>query len=105
MSNDGCLASPLAASESKSTWNMLGNPYLSTVAISDIRILTDGETSPNNCGDANACTLDEAKEDGIFNSQLWSFRESGGNFPLTSAGMLEPWMGFWGEALDKKLLV
>jgi len=103
VSNDGCFASPLAASESKSTWNMLGNPYLSTVAISDIRILTDGETSPNNCGDANACTLDEAKEDGIFNSQLWSFRESGGNFPLTSAGMLEPWMGFWGEALDKAI--
>lgn len=102
MSEKGCFESSISATGSDSGWNLFGHPYLSGVAISQLRVVTDGTTSPNDCGDANGCTLDEAEADGVFHNQFWVSQESSasGYVALASADKLAPWMGFWGAALD-----
>ena len=102
MSEKGCFESSISATGSDSGWNLFGHPYLSGVAISQLRVVTDGTTSPNDCGDANGCTLDEAETDGVFHNQFWVSQESSasGYVALASADKLAPWMGFWGAALD-----
>ena len=99
-SGNGCFSLPIAAKTSKPEWNLLGHPYLSRVALSELRITTDGTTSPNNCGDPNGCTLNEANVDGIFNNELFVYQTHAvGYARLAEGDNLDKWMGFWGAAL------
>jgi hypothetical protein len=105
MSNKGCFEIPLSTKAANPEWNLLGNPYLSPgIAVSELRIVTDAATSPNNCGDANGCTLDEAEADGVFHNELWNWRYSGnpakGAYSiLTMANNVEAWMAYWSVTL------
>jgi len=105
MSRKGCFEIPIATKGSKLEWNLLGNPYLfPDTKLSEVRIVTDVATAPNNCADANGCTLDEAKLDGIFHNKLWSWTYSGkpatGKYLMLSpANSMKPWMGAWAASL------
>jgi subtilisin family serine protease len=105
MSRKGCFEIPIAAKGAKLEWNLLGNPYLFPESkLSEVRIVTDVATAPNNCADANGCTLDEAKSDGIFHNKLWSWTYSGkpanGKYLMLSpTNSLKPWMAAWAASL------
>ncbi len=105
-SSKGCFEIPVAAKGSNPEWNLLGNPYLfPNTKLSELRIVTDVATSPSNCRDADGCTLDEAKADGIFHNKLWSWRYSGspatGKYlTLVTGDVMNPWMGVWAAALE-----
>ena len=105
-SSKGCFEIPVAAKGSNPEWNLLGNPYLfPNTKLSDLRIVTNVVTSPSNCGDADGCTLDEVKADGIFYNKLWNWRYSGspatGKYlALVTGDVMNPWMGVWSAALE-----
>jgi len=97
-SSTGCFEIPIVTNSANTEWNLLGHPYLSATSINKLRIITDATTSPHNCGDANGCTLDQAKEDGVVHNKFWNY--SGNAYSvLTSADKLESWTGFWAASL------
>ncbi len=102
VSMTGCFDIPIVAGSSGSKWNLLGHPVLSPdTAISDLRVVTDTATSPNDCGDDTGCTMDEAEEDGVLHNRFWAYADSGveGYFSLGGSDRLEAWMGVWAAAL------
>jgi hypothetical protein len=99
-SDKGCFSIPIASSTTRTEWNLIGHPFLSTTAAGGLRIVTDNETSPHNCGDANGCTLAEAEEDGVFHAKFWSYQNADeGYSTITAADALDPWNGLWAAAL------
>ncbi|MCK5831649.1 MAG: hypothetical protein KAH20_15245 [Methylococcales bacterium] len=93
----GCFETPLETEAGTNTWNMVGNPHLSFIEMNNIRIRTDSATAPNNCADANGCTLVEAQADGIVDNKIWGFPDpvTGGYRVFDSGDTLNPWGGYW----------
>ncbi len=81
----GCLEIPVGTTNQ---WNMLGNPFDSSVAVGDIRVITTSGAC------AAGCTLDEAAAANIIHNQLWSYNGSSYDQYDTSS-TLPTWRGTW----------
>ncbi len=91
--SSGCFEIPLTTTD-RFSWNLLGYPFNKSLAWNQQIIITD--SGP--CADENGCTLDQARNEGIFYNQGFSYTDAHygllqNNTPLAS------WMGFWAAAL------
>lgn len=89
-SASGCFTIPLPTLAEKIQWSMLGNPFSIPFIWNRSRVVTDSGT----CSDSDGCTLDEAREQNIFQHQAWHYQKPSyeiieGNIPL------QAWDGFW----------
>jgi len=73
---------------------MLGYPFSTGVSFNSTRV----NTTTDDC--RSGCKVDDAKDKGIFNNQLWSYEDSVYKAIDTSTGTLEPWKGYWGTTLN-----
>ncbi|MCK5831693.1 MAG: hypothetical protein KAH20_15465 [Methylococcales bacterium] len=103
----GCFEIDLAAQLNTRQWLMLGNPFTRSITWTDLRLTT--KNGP--CADTNGCTLNEAKNLGIFHNQGWRYNPVTSKYDLIDGGNLNVWNGFWGtvlenaNGLDPKLLI
>ena len=74
---------------------MLGYPYGISQVFSESRIHADSPACIE-----SGCDLDDAKGNGIFYNQLWSYDSSTGYKDINSTDNLDPWLGYWGKTLE-----
>lgn len=90
-SGEGCFKSSLVSSNSgsKSIWQMLGAPEVTSRPWSDLRVITDTGV----CAYANGCTLNETN---ILNNVGWHYNSTLSKYDLLdNTSVLAAWMGYW----------
>jgi photosystem II stability/assembly factor-like uncharacterized protein len=93
--NKKCFRIPLVTKAGNVQWNMSGQPFLSSIPLTDLRIVTKKDSV---C--ANGCTLNEAKSNRITENRLWSYNGSSKNYEVIQGNTpLNTWKGAWVAAL------
>jgi len=99
-SAEGCFEIPLATQAAAAVqWNMIGYAFADIDSLKNARVLTGVVTAPNDCSDADGCTLNEAQASSIVHNELWTYNGSGGYTKITG-GNLDPWAGYWSATMD-----
>lgn len=75
-------------------WNMIGYPFSTTKALGDAVSVT---TSSSLCN--SGCTLEQAKNKSIVNSQIWGFNGKDYQSVYVSDD-LNPWKAFWIQTME-----
>jgi len=82
-----------ASSDGADLWNLVGNPFATSLNLAELRLVTDAPS----CSDGS-CDLNKAKENSLVGNKVWiydgeSYKEKG------TDDQLDPWGGFWVSAL------
>ena len=82
-----------ASSDGADLWNLVGNPFATSLNLAELRLVTDAPS----CSDGS-CDLNRAKENSLVGNKVWiydgeSYKEKG------TDDQLDPWGGFWVSAL------
>ncbi len=94
-SSQGCFEYALSTESGLNDWNMLGNPFLETVAFDELRIVTDSGTC------ASGCNLNVAKSANIVDNKFLSYNSSSGLYdPIVSGSIIPARAGVWLETLN-----
>ncbi|MDO6462448.1 SBBP repeat-containing protein [Granulosicoccaceae sp. 1_MG-2023] len=91
----GCFERPIRAATQEARYEFIGNPFPAPISWKSIRVSAKG--SPCSA-EAGGCNLREASEAGLVNDHGWAFLH-GKNRKLEEGGVLQPWQGFWLQAL------
>ena len=90
-----CFRQPLQADPYKPLYHFVGNPFPAPISWQSIRVSAEGTLCSAQSG---GCNLREAREAGLVNAHGWAFLH-GKNRRLEEGGILQPWQGFWLQAL------
>jgi hypothetical protein len=82
-----------ASSDGADLWNLVGNPFATSLNLAELRLVTDAPS----CSDGS-CDLNKAKENSLVSNKVWiyngeSYEEKG------TDDQLDPWGGFFVSAL------
>ncbi len=89
-----CFRIPLITQAGSVQWNMSGYPFLRSIPLSDLRVVTKKGSV---C--ASGCTLDGAKSNNIVENRLWSY--SGEKYEVIQGNTpLNAWKGAWVAVLE-----
>ncbi len=82
-----------ASSDGADLWNLVGNPFTTSLDLAELRLVTDAPS----CSDGS-CDLNKAKENSLVGNKVWiydgeRYKEKG------TDGRLAPWGGFFVSAL------
>ncbi|MCF6202903.1 MAG: hypothetical protein L3J59_04415 [Methylococcaceae bacterium] len=94
-SDQGCFEYVLSTESGLNDWNMIGNPFLETVALDELRVVTDGGVC------ASGCKLNEAKDASIVDDKLFLYNSSTTRYdPVGSGGTISARSGGWLQTLN-----
>jgi len=82
-----------ASSDGADLWNLVGNPFATSLNLAELRLVTDAPS----CSDGS-CDLNKAQENSLISNKVWifdgeSYKEKG------TDDQLDPWGGFFVSAL------
>jgi hypothetical protein len=82
-----------ASSDGADLWNLVGNPFATSLNLAELRLVTDAPS----CSDGS-CDLNKAKENSLVGNKVWVY-DGESNIEKGTDDQLAPWGGFWVSAL------
>lgn len=89
-----CFPISLGTESSTKQWNMIGYPFDFSQPLNNSRVVTTSAT----CG--SGCSIDDAKDNGVFHNQLWNYNGTDYTLVDSTSGSLNPWLAYWSATLS-----